>query len=66
MALLECIDCGYPVSSSAAKCPKCGRVDPTSNTWFEIIFTIVKYAVKLVKRMVSAISGSKNESQKSV
>ena len=65
MALLECLDCGYPVSSSAAKCPQCGRVDPTSNTWSEIIFTIARYAVKLVKRILSATSGSKSESRKS-
>jgi hypothetical protein len=30
MALSECLDCGYQVSTSAFKCPQCGRIDPAS------------------------------------
>ena len=41
MALRKCLDCDYPVSSSAWKCPQCGRANPAQRTDGELLRDIV-------------------------
>ena len=50
MALSNCLDCGYEVSDTARRCPKCGRVDPTTRTGIEIFIEVLK---RIFKRFFS-------------
>ena len=62
MPLTTCVDCGYPLSYGARKCPRCQCEDPTSITtkalyWsldklFEAVGRIIKAVVKDIRNLL--------------
>lgn len=58
MALRKCRECGHEVSTTAKKCPYCGKRNPTAS----IKTTLIFLAIWIVIFVVAALGGSTKKS----